>query len=254
MKENIHLVKPHLPGKSFFWQAGPTGILLIHGLKATTAEVRPLAHALLNRGYTVAGPLLPGHGTSPKDANQHSWREWLDRVTKDYKSLTSRCERVFVGGESTGGLLGLHLASEYASIAGVLTYAPALKIRHNWFDRLKLNLLAPFITAVPSASGDRDLAWQGYNVNPLRAVQQLLRLQRQVRRRLPAIDCPVLIVQGRADHLVDPRVPEIIADEVSSDVTEIHWMEDSGHCVALDYEQDQVARITLDFIERCSAT
>jgi carboxylesterase len=254
MNKNTHLVKPHLPGKSFFWEAGPTGILLIHGLKATTAEVRPLAHTLHDHGYTVAGPLLPGHGTSPKDANQHSWREWLDRVTKDYQSLTSRCERVFVGGESTGGLLALHLASEYTDIAGALVYAPALKLMLNRIDRIKLSLLAPFVTAVPSESGDRDLAWQGYNVNPLRATQQLLRLQRQVRRRLLAIDCPVLIVQGRADHLVDPRVPEIIADEVSSDVTEIHWMEDSGHCVVLDYEQDQVAKVTLDFIERCSAT
>jgi carboxylesterase len=150
--------------------------------------------------------------------------------------------------------LALHLASEYTDIAGALVYAPALKLMLNRIDRIKLSLLAPFVTAVPSESGDRDLAWQGYNVNPLRATQQLLRLQRQVRRRLPAIDCPVLIVQGRADHLVDPRVPEIIADKVSSNVTKIHWMEDSGHCVVLDYEQDQVAKVTLDFIERCSSS
>ena len=37
---------PHLKGGPFFWGAGPTGILLVHGFTATTAEVRPLAQAL----------------------------------------------------------------------------------------------------------------------------------------------------------------------------------------------------------------
>lgn len=254
MDKNPHLVKPHLPGDSFTWKAGPTGIVLIHGLKATTAEIRPLAHTLHEHGYTVAGPLLPGHGTSPKDANQHSWREWLDTATTSYQTLKSKCEQVFVSGESTGGLLALYLASQHPSIAGALTYAPALRLTLGWVDRLKLYLLAPFVTAVPSESGDRDLAWQGYDVNPLRATQQLLRLQGQVRRRLPDIHCPVLVVQGRHDHLVNPSVPAMIASKVSSEITEIHWMEDSGHCVALDYERDQVAKITLDFIQRCLAT
>ena len=252
MNNNPHLVKPHLPGESFTWEAGSTGILLIHGLKATTAEVRPLAQRLHEHDYSVSGPLLPGHGTSPKDANRHSWREWLGSVTEHYQTLKSKCEHVFVGGESTGGLLALHLASQYTNIEGVLAYSPALELMLTWQDRLKLNLFAPFITSVPDiGDGDRELAWQGYSVNPLRATQQLLRLQKQVKRRLPAIHCPLLIVQGRDDHLVDPSVPESIAAQVSSEIKEIHWMDDSGHCVMLDREKDRVAKITLDFLERC---
>jgi carboxylesterase len=54
---------PGLEGDSFFCEAGPFGILLIHGFTATTAEVRPLARRLLSVGYTISGPLLPGHDT-----------------------------------------------------------------------------------------------------------------------------------------------------------------------------------------------
>ena len=47
---------PHLEGEPFFWEAGPVGVLLIHGFTATTAEVRPLAKILQQDGYTVSGP------------------------------------------------------------------------------------------------------------------------------------------------------------------------------------------------------
>jgi len=34
------LVNPELEGGDFFWQGGADGVLLLHGLTATTAEVR----------------------------------------------------------------------------------------------------------------------------------------------------------------------------------------------------------------------
>ena len=65
--EQQMILNPHLEGDSFFWEGGEVGILLIHGFTATTAEVRPLAEFLHKNGYTVAGPLLPGHYTKPDD-------------------------------------------------------------------------------------------------------------------------------------------------------------------------------------------
>ena len=43
-----YILNPELEGGSFLWQGGETGVLLLHGLTATTAEVRPLAKRLLN--------------------------------------------------------------------------------------------------------------------------------------------------------------------------------------------------------------
>ena len=65
--EEDFILNPELEGGSFFWKGGETGVLLLHGLTATTAEVRPLAKRLLNEGYTVSGMLLPGHGTTPEN-------------------------------------------------------------------------------------------------------------------------------------------------------------------------------------------
>ena len=87
----------HLEGGPFLWEAGPTGILLVHGYTATTAEVRPLAQALHARGYTVSGPVLPGHNSNPVDINKYSWRDWVAVVEEAYHVLFTRCDQVFLG-------------------------------------------------------------------------------------------------------------------------------------------------------------
>jgi carboxylesterase len=151
MTEKIAFHNLHLEGDAFFWQAGPDGVLLSHGLTATAAEVRPLAHELHEAGYTVAGPLLPGHGTTPADLNRTPWQDWVRATEEIYQQLAARCERIFVGGESMGALAALYLASEHPEAAAVLAYAPAIRLNLSAWDRLRLRLLAPFIPTVPKA-------------------------------------------------------------------------------------------------------
>ena len=46
--EEDFILNPELEGGSFFWRGGETGVLLLHGLTSTTAEVRPFAKRLLS--------------------------------------------------------------------------------------------------------------------------------------------------------------------------------------------------------------
>lgn len=100
---NQHLHNPYLDGDPFFWEAGPVGIFLSHGFTATTVEIRPLAKNLHEQGYTVAAPLMPGHGTHPKDLNRVHWQDWLEAGKETLEKLFQTCEHVFVGGESWAG-------------------------------------------------------------------------------------------------------------------------------------------------------
>lgn len=241
---------PHLEGDSFYWEAGPVGVLLSHGFTATTAEVRPLGRFLYEKGYSVAGPLLPGHKTRPEDLNRVRWQDWAAAFEGMYRRLSERCETIFVGGESTGALLALRFASQHAEVLGVLAYAPALRLNLRTFDIVRLYLLSPFLSSIPKPPSDDDNPWQGYTVSPLKGALQLLRLQREVQRRLPDVHQPLLIVQGRLDPTVHPTVPESISQAVKSKVKEIHWMEKSGHVVIIDQEWQAVAEITQQFIQR----
>ena len=253
MPDPAVLYNPHLEGEAFYWAGGDQGVLLIHGFTATTAEVRPLGKILNQHGYTVSGPLLPGHNTHPDDLNRVSWKDWVEAVETAYQHLKSSCRTVFLGGESTGGLLALFLAIQHPEAAGILAYAPALRLTISRYDTLRLHIFAPFKASVPKQSIDGSDRWQGYPVNPLKGTLQLLKLQEVVYPRLSEIKQPLLVVQGRLDTTVHPDVPELIASQVSSKVKEIHWMEHSAHTVILEGELDEVGVITLEFLARIAA-
>jgi len=244
------IVNQHLDGDSFFWRAGPTGILLCHGFTATTSEVRPLGKFLHQHGYTVSAPLLTGHNSHPKELNQVKWQQWVSDIDSCYKELVSQCDTIFVGGESTGALLALHLATNYPQISGVLAYAPALRLNISIYNIVKLFLLSPIIPYVPKPNPKENPLWRGYSVNPLKGTIQLLKLQQIMLNRLPMIRQPVLIVQGRLDKTVHPGVPQIIKRNIRSSLIEIHWMEQSSHTVILDKELKHIAQITLEFIKK----
>lgn len=242
------LHNPHIEGDPFFLEGGPIGILLAHGYTATPAEVRLLAEGLHRAGYTVSGPLLPGHGCSPREMNRCTWRDWVGAMEAAYTALEPRCEKVFVGGESMGALLALHVADKYAEVAGVLAYSPALLVSRK--IALLSYLLSPFLPHVKKQLGGTLDNWQGYKVNPVPALNQLVRLQRVIKRRLPTIRQPLLIVQGRHDTHIDIQGVEILYRQIGAGLKELHWMEKSGHVVLLDQEIDVVTELTLRFIKR----
>ena len=241
---------PQLEGSAFYWEAGPTGVLLCHGFTATTAEVRLLAQALLARGYTVAGPLLPGHGTSPQDCNRYTWEDWYSSLDQAYQQLAARCQTVVVGGESTGALLALRLIAGHPEVTAILCYAPALRLKLGRGKIFLLSLLVPFLTSIPKAPSTDNNPWQGYSVQPLKGARQLLRLQKVVLPLLPQVRQPILIMQGRLDPTVHPDSPQVIFDNIGSATKELHWLEHSTHCVILDKEHDLAASLTLDFLRR----
>ena len=117
-------------------------------------------------------------------------------------------------------------------------------------------MAAPFIPYIrrperpPDELSEADRLWKGYRVRPLRGVIELLRLQRQVRPRLSRIHQPLLITQGRLDFTVHSDVPDMIYAGVSSAVKKVQWFERSRHCVIIDDEWEQVADMTLRFMQQ----
>ena len=238
----------HLDGDAFYIPGGNVGVLLVHGLTATTAEVRILAEGLSQENYTVTAPLLPGHGTNPFDANRYTWQDWLEACSAALSDLRTNCDRIFVGGESTGALLGLMLAHNNQDVIGVLTYAPALRLAISPIRKLMIYLFSPFKSYYEKEGTDDGLPWKGYTVSPLNAVKQLFKLQKAVFRILPAISLPILVIQGRRDYTVNEDVPDIIKEKAHRSMVEIHWMENSSHVVAIDIEHEEVIALTKDFI------
>ena len=114
---NKALHNPHLDGDPFFLEGSKTGVFLSHGYTATAAEVRLLADKLHVAGYTVAGPLLAGHGTKVEDLNNATWQDWVESGEETLQKLFETCDQVWVAGESMGGVVALYLAAQNPKIA-----------------------------------------------------------------------------------------------------------------------------------------
>ena len=104
------------------------GVLLVHGLLASPAELRAYGEYLVKQGYTVLGIRLKGHGTSPYALREQSWEDWYGCVQRGFDILKVHCSRIFVVGFSTGGALLLKLATEhYPEMIGVVAVSVPLK-------------------------------------------------------------------------------------------------------------------------------
>ena len=236
----------------FFLAGGPVGVLLIHGFTGAPPELRRLGDFLHQQDFTVSAPLLPGHGTSAADLNRTRWQQWTAHAEAALADLRARCSTVFVGGLSMGGVLALYLAAQHPDLAGALLYAPAMRLA-GWRPRLVplLKMAVHFVSkgedeywADPDA---RALLWC-YDEYPVVAAHELRRLIAHVRRMLPRVSCPLLIVYSLADPVVPPAAVEDIVRRVSTDDISLLTLERSGHVVTLDAEWKAVADKTLAFV------
>jgi carboxylesterase len=252
---NPNLHNPEYDGNSFVLEGSSTGVLLFHGFTATTLEVRGLAEYIHTQaGFTVAAPLLPGHGTSPEDLATRHFQEWLDAAENAFTSLRSTSSTVFVGGESMGGLLALYLAANHPEIVGILLFAPALIIH----GLLEAKLLKWFIFGSSKNNlekpADGFLPWQGYSMNPLQAVSELGKLQSFVRKILIKVSQPAIIFQGDRDETIDPKGINTILQSISSTHKQLIAVENCGHCVLLDVQHPRINQLSLQFIQQVQST
>jgi len=245
MLDNGFMRNDHLDGEDFHWQGNDTGVLLLHGFTATTTEVRLIGEKLRGAGYTVAAPLLPGHGTHPDDLNRATWQMWLEKVKEFYEMLARECSRVFVIAESMGCLLALELAIQHPEIKGLLLFAPAIKVHKLWLSRY----MVPFMKYLAKSSEDDGLPWKGYNVYPVRGSVEMLKLQKHLRKHLAEVTTPTLLFTGEYDATLTPDAADIIMEGLGSKEKGLVHMTESPHCILLDGELALAFQEIVQFIK-----
>jgi carboxylesterase len=246
MEKHDFIRNPHLEGDDFYMPGNSIGILLIHGFTATTAEVRLMADKLHQSGFTTAGPLLPGHGTHPDDLNRATWPMWVEKVKSTYETLLENCREIFVIGESMGAVLAIELAAQHPEIAGLMLFAPAIKVRNLWLSGV-LSLFKPYLE---KSNEDDGLLWKGYNVYPYKAAHQMYLMQKHCRKILPKITHPTQVYTGEFDKAIAPESARIILEGIQSNYKCHIHMPKSRHCILLDRELNDAHQFILDFIRK----
>lgn len=236
---------------------GEVGVVLLHGFTGTPFEVRYLGEQLARAGLTVHAPLLPGHGTSLDDLDRTTWRDWTAAVARAVADVRARCGRVAVVGQSLGGLLALHAASEDPGIACVASLAAPL-----WLEGLSARvagwtttgLLRGRVRALPKLGGsdvrDRRARAENpcYPAIPTRALGELLAFFRVADAALAQVAQPVLVLHATQDHTAPVACAHRIAARTRA--VRVRILAESYHLIAIDVERDIVAAEVIAFVRR----
>jgi len=237
--------------KPFLFPGGEVGCLLVHGFSGSPPEMRPMGEYLAQKGLTVLGVQLAGHGTTSEDMARTGWRDWVASAEEGLRELQGRCDPVFLAGLSMGGLLTLHLAAHHP-VAGIVTMSAPAYIA-DWRFRF-MPLVQPFVRWV-TPDGESDLTdpeaenrFSAYSRLPTRALVSLGRLIRLVRRELGQVRMPVLIMQGERDRAIPPDSAQILFDSLGATDKKIVWWPNSGHAITIDSEREAVWALAYAFI------
>ena len=183
--------------------------LLIHGFTGTPKEMRWMGDYLFQQGYTCLGVRLAGHATTPEDMIRTRWADWTASVEDAYSFLRGVTENIYLMGLSMGGVLSL-LMSTKLKVRGVVAMSTPYKLEDD--RRLKyIELISKFMPYLPkskepSGTGWFDKqAWQehvAYPQNPVRSISELDKLLGEMRRALPRVKAPLLLVHSKDDKYV----------------------------------------------------
>ncbi|MRR14961.1 MAG: alpha/beta fold hydrolase [Deltaproteobacteria bacterium] len=255
------VTKPRGIGEPFFKRLllRNRGVILVHGYMAAPEEIEPLADFLYENGYSVYGARLRGHGTAPEDLALWDWHAWYASVNRAYIIMKNTVKAFAVVGFSTGaGLALLQAANKPGRIEGVISINGPARLQDSQAKYSRLVVLwNGFLSALGVTRGKKEFVANApenpeinYNRNPVRGVYELERLMKYVKTRLPDVTCPVLVIQGSDDPVVNPESGmDIYMPLRSADKKLIHISADH-HGILRGSESDEVKEKVLLFLKR----
>lgn len=148
-----------------------------------------------------------------------------------------------------GGLLALKLAAEY-QVDKIVSLSAPIFIADKRLDMLPIyRMFQNFMPKKRRVYADIEPKYTvGYDATPLSSLSSLLNLIQHIEILLPTIHTPLLIIQSRQDHTVQPRSGQYIYDMIASHDKTLLWLEKSGHLVTLDSEREQIYRKISEFL------
>ncbi len=259
--------------RSFFLEGtGAKAVLLVHGLTGTPSEMRFVGKHLNKMGFTVYAPTLAGHCLDEAALTQTTYEDWMASLQKALAHLETKADDVSAAGICVGGALALYLAhQEKGKVGKVAIYAPALDY-DGWNQPVWSRAARVFKDVLIHVPAMRDMRFQEshpFGVKddrirrfienpsnldgalpyfPARALYQNYRLNDALKKALPEITVPTLLLHAREDDVSNPRNSYAIQKRHGGDCRVV-LLEDSYHMIHVDRERHKVAELTGEFFK-----
>jgi alpha-beta hydrolase superfamily lysophospholipase len=228
--------------------------VLMHGLSDSPYSMRSVAQTMVDAGYTVVVPRMPGHGFAVGGLLGARWEDWAAAVriaVRHAARLPGADESLVMAGYSNGGLMAIDFAlrcdedPELPCPDGLVLFSPAIAVTplaviSNWhallswmpyFEKSKWLSILPEVDPFKFTSFPKRAAWEIYKLST--GTYKQLRQPAEA-GKLP----PILTFQSVVDNTVSTaaivtnlysRLPangsELVIYDVNRNSTILHLMD-----------------------------
>ena len=256
-------------------------VLLVHGLTGTPTEMRAIAKQLAKQGFSVMCPQLAGHCGSVADLKRSKWQDWYGSIERAFEAAKQTHTRVYVASLSMGALIALKLAEEKGARVDGLGLLSVTFFYDGWnMPHLRRKLLLPLVLYSPLryfvswrenppygikcertraavhnvlTRRDKNAAQKvGIFSTPAVTIHESLRLIRAVKKALPGVHSPALIVHSTEDDTASIKNAHYVAARISSNKVETFFVDNTYHVLTLDKRKYDVARRLAGFFKGCA--
>jgi carboxylesterase len=260
----------------FHLRGGRSGVLLIHGLTGTPAEMRFVGNGLNRAGFTVLGMQLAGHCGDEADLLATGWRDWYASAAAAADRLRDKVDHLFVAGLSMGAVLALKLAIDrprdvdgvglygttffhdgwatplIGRFAFLLPLGMRLGIGRNKIsmesppygikdERIRNRIVGAMLAGDSEAGGLAGFPWP--------SLAEFQRLSVHVRNRIGRVRAPCIAVHSSDDDIASLRNVRIVERGVRAPVETV-LLDDSYHMVTVDRQRGELIERSAGFFHR----
>jgi carboxylesterase len=250
-------------------------VLLLHGLCSSALEVRLFARTLRSHGYHVVTPTLCGYTAPGVDAGQRDvppdFRRWIDDACAEFDRLVATGADVTICGVSLGATLALAVAAQRQATLRSLSLISTTLFYDGW-NISRWNFLLPVAYYTPlgrlfhyrevppyGVKNERVRTWiegqlargplssAGASTIPTASLREADRLIRHVKRSLPSVSTPTLMIHAIEDDVASLANVRYVQRHIASTVFSSVVVNDSYHMITLDNDRELAAFKTVQF-------
>jgi carboxylesterase len=213
-----------------FTKGNDIGVLVVHGFTGSPLEMQPAVDFLTVEGFSIYQVRIAGHGSKAENLNLTTYKDWYESARYGYFLLKRNCRKVFIMGESMGGLVALSVAA-FNQTDGVIMLAPCIKMRSS-LTRLSpfLHRFVKFLPKFEAADFKKNMSHIYYDTWAVTGIYQLLMYTHYIADNMDKMTFPMLGFQFANDAVVSGRATaEFFAEAPSADKTYVEFPDKKMH-------------------------
>ena len=233
------------------------GVLFLHSLGSTNLEFKEFEEYLQDQGFRTISPLLPGHGTSPEDLRNYTYRDWLQASEQALKNLD--CQVTFLVGQITGVPLALTLASSHPELLGIVSISGIISLPR-WYNRLTpffrnnsrmVNWGNPESKLLPLDNPNIREKITLYKEVPQTALNETFRLIQHSRKLLNKVNQPIYIFHSSTQRKTNLLNAHNLFEKISSKKKKLMFIEKGSPLMSVDVARHILFRESVSFFWSC---